>query len=90
MSTTKTHDQMRAELVDKAVEDEDFRARLVADPKAAIQDMFGFVVPDSISVSVHEESATAAHLVLPPAAKLNDVDLEAVVGGGWKYPLYRS
>ena len=88
MSNMKTHDQMRAELIGKAVEDEDFRAQLVADPKAAIQDVFGLTVPDSMSITVHEDSATTAHLVLPPAAKLNDADLEAVAGGHAKYNLY--
>ena len=81
MSNMKTHGQMRAELIGKAVEDEDFRAQLVADPKAAIQDVFGLTVPDPMSITVHEDSATTAHLVLPPATKLNDADLKVVAGG---------
>ena len=77
----KTHDELRAELIDRAVEDDDFRSRLLADPKAAIEDALGLAVPESMSISVHEDSATTAHLVLPPAARLNEADLEAVAGG---------
>ena len=32
-------------------------------------------------IQVHEESSTSAHLVLPPASKLNTTDLQAVAGG---------
>ena len=77
----KTHDELRAELIDRAVEDDDFRSRLLADPKAAIEDALGLTIPESMSISVHEDNATTAHLVLPPAAKLNEADLEAVAGG---------
>ena len=81
MSNVKTHDELREELIDRAVDDEDFRSRLLADPKAAIEDALGLAVPESMSISVHEDSATTAHLVLPPAARLSEADLEAVAGG---------
>ena len=84
----KTHDQLRAELIDRAVEDDDFRSRLLADPKAAIEDALGLTVPESMSISVHEDSATRAHLVLPPAARLNEADLEAVAGGHRETDIY--
>ena len=81
MSDAKTHEQLRAELIDRAGQDEDFRARLIDDPKAAIKDALGIAVPDSISVTVHEDSATTAHLVLPPSGKLNEADLQQIAAG---------
>ena len=81
MSTMKTHDELRAELVHKAAGDEDFRARLVGDPKGTIEDALGITVPDAMSIEIHEESATAAHLILPPSAQLDPVDLEMLTGG---------
>ena len=84
-SNMKTHEELRSELIDLATEDEHFRARLIADPKAAIQEALGIQLPESLSVTVYEDSATAAHLVLPPRAKLTDEDLEQVAAGHTRY-----
>ena len=59
----------------------EFRARLIADPKAAISDETGATIPDGFDVAVHEDSATTAHLVLPPSPVLTEAEL-AKVGGG--------
>lgn len=67
MTDEKTYEELRAELIDKAIEDESFRMRLIEDPKAVIQDALGITVPESVTIAVHEESVTEAHLVLPPA-----------------------
>lgn len=90
MPDAKTHEQLRAELIDRASQDEDFRARLIDDPKAAISDALGITVPNSISVTVHQDTATTAHLVLPPAAKLDDADLQAIAGGHRLLDMYGS
>ncbi len=79
--TTKTHDEMRAELIGRAAQDEGFRAQLVDDPKAAIKDVLGIDLPESVSVAVHEDTATAAHLVLPPSPQLSDAELASVAAG---------
>ncbi len=79
--STKTHEELRAELIEKATEDEQFRAHLIAEPKAAIQEVLGIELPESMSVTVHEDSPTSAHLVLPPQARLTDEDLAQVAAG---------
>ncbi|MCY4441691.1 MAG: NHLP leader peptide family RiPP precursor, partial [Deltaproteobacteria bacterium] len=58
-----------------------FRARLIADPKAAISSEIGVAMPDGFDVAVHEDSATTAHLVLSPSPKLSEAELETVAGG---------
>ncbi len=78
---TKTHDEMRAELIGKAAQDDGFRAQLIADPKAAIKEVLGIDVPESVSVAVHEDTATTAHLVLPPSPQLGEAELAAVAAG---------
>ena len=80
-SDQTTHQQMRQELLDKAAADDGFRARLTADPKAAIKEALAVDLPESVAVHVHEESALSAHLVLPPSAELTAADLEVVAGG---------
>ncbi len=77
----ETAKEMQARVVGKAAEDADFRARLLSDPKGAIEQELGVTIPASLSVEVHEESGAAAHLVLPPDSKLNESDLQAVAGG---------
>ena len=71
---------MQAKIVGKASADAGFRARLLGDPKGAIAQL-GITIPASLSVEVHEESATTAHLVLAAAGGLTESELEAVAGG---------
>ena len=77
--TTAT--EMRDLVLDRAAEDGDFRARLIADPKATISSETGATIPEGFEVVVHEDSATSAHLVLPPSRELTDAELEKVTGG---------
>ena len=78
--TTAT--ELKTQILSKAGEDGEFRARLIADPKAAIASEVGTVVPDGFDVVVHEDSATTAHLVLPPSPKLTEAEMANVAGGG--------
>ena len=82
--TTAT--ELKTQILSKAAEDNEFRAFLIADPKAAIASEVGAVIPDGFDVVVHEDGATTAHLVLPPSAQLSEAELEAVAGAGdWTY-----
>jgi hypothetical protein len=76
--TTAT--EMRDAILSRAAADGEFRARLIADPKAAIADETGTTVPDGFNVAVHEDSATTAHLVLPSSPELTAAELELVAG----------
>ena len=58
--------EIKAHLLSRAAEDDDFRSCLLEDPKAAIAAEFGVPVPDNLSFNVHEDTATTAHLI--PAA----------------------
>jgi len=79
-----TLEEMKSQITTKSAEDEDFRDRLIADPKAVISEEFGVFVPDEFNVQVHEDSATTAHFILPPSARLTEADLTMVSGGDWK------
>ncbi len=73
--------QVRAHVAMKATEDDDFRTRLVADPRAAIEKETGLRFPDGYRIHVHEESATDAHMVLPPRPELSKEQLDRIAGG---------
>ena len=78
--TTAT--EMKDRILSRADEDGDFRARLIADPRSAISAETGQTIPDGFDVMVHEDSATTAHLVLPPSPRLTEAELANVAGGG--------
>ena len=78
---TVTASELRARLVEKADADEAFRARLLADPRAVVEDELGLAIPAGFTIKVHEERADTGHLILPPAAYLTDDDLEQAAGG---------
>ena len=78
---------IRDQLVTKATEDNEFRARLIADPSAAIEEAFDIKLPDNLSLHIHEDGIDSAHIVLPPSSELTDESLEAAAGGfcnGWR------
>ena len=77
--TTAT--EMKERILGKAAEDGDFRARLIADPKATISAEVGTAIPDGFDVVIHEDSATTAHLVLPPSPQLTEAELKTAAGG---------
>jgi phage terminase large subunit-like protein len=61
-----------------------FKAKLLADPKTAIQEATGTTFPAGTEVKVYENTPALEHLVLPvdPSySELSDSDLEAVAGG---------
>ena len=73
--------EVKAHIAMKAAEDDEFRARLVADPRAALEEETGLRLPDDYRLHVHEESATDAHMVLPPKPELSREQLARIAGG---------
>ncbi len=77
--------ELKTQILGRAEVDSEFRARLIADPKAAISSEIGTAIPDGFDVVVHEDDATTAHLVLPASPELTEAEMEMVAGGnaGW-------
>jgi Nitrile hydratase, alpha chain len=79
--------QMERRLIERSLEDEEFRQRLLDDPKAAVEQELGSALPEGVDVRVVEESADTIYLVLPSASavgeggSLSDRELDAVAGG---------
>ncbi len=72
------------QLIAKAWSDEEFKARLKADPKAAMKEV-GIDAPEGVEVEVVESTQEKAYLVIPPkpVGELSDEDLDNVAGGAW-------
>ena len=73
--------EVKAHIAMKAAEDDEFRARLLADPRAALEEETGLRLPPDYRLHVHEESATEAHMVLPPKPELSREQLDNIAGG---------
>ena len=78
----RTMREMKQHVAARAGEDEDFRARLIADPKSVIETELDVSVPEQFAIHVHEDDATAAHLVLPLSDRLTEEELSEVAAGG--------
>jgi len=80
---------MERRLIEKSVEDESFRQRLIEDPKGAVEQELGMQLPEEVRVVTVEETADTIYLVLPSStpiaaaegAELSDRELESVAGG---------
>ena len=72
---------MKAHIAMQAAEDDEFRARLVAGPHATLEAETGLRFSADYRLHVHEESATDAHLVLPPKPDLSREQLDHIAGG---------
>jgi hypothetical protein len=71
------------QLVARAWSDDEFKARLLAEPTPALAEQ-GIDIPPGIEVQVHENTSTVLHMALPPkpTEDLSDEQLDAVAGGG--------
>ena len=76
-----TPDEMRAKIVDRAAEDAEFRARLLSDPRAAVEEELELSIPSEFNIEVHEDGGNTGHIVLPPSSKLDEADLNMIGGG---------
>ena len=90
MSEASSRAEMERKLVQRSLEDDAFRQRLLEDPKAAVEQELGTRLPEDVRVLAVEETADTIYLVLPSSSplgeegsELSDQELEAVAGAGW-------
>ena len=79
--------EIQRRLIQRSLDEEEFRRRLLDDPKATIEQELGARLPEGVHVRAVEETAETVYLVLPSASplgdgvELSDQELEAVAGG---------
>lgn len=85
-----TRFEFERQLIQRALEDENFKQELLSNPKAVFAKESGEKLPTDLEIEVIQETPNKVYLVLPtnPAsatteAELTDEALEAVAGGVW-------
>lgn len=73
-------EEMNAQLVQKASLEDEFRNKLLSDPKAVIHQEFGIQIPGDVEIKVHQNDMNTIHLALP-ATELAEEQLEAIAAG---------
>ena len=68
-------------LVSRAGEDNDFRERILANPKETIEAEFGVSLTEDHKIHVHEETHAATHVVLPPCRGFSEEERKAARAG---------
>jgi hypothetical protein len=82
----KTRKDLEIHLITRALKDESFRAELIANPKAVIEQEIGSKLPDELEITVLEETADTIYMVLPcnPYEGLSEEELQANLGMTYK------
>lgn len=85
-SQTVSYQQLEENIISNARKNNDYRKRLLNDPKALLESQLGQPLPSGFKVSVLEETPTQTYIVLPydapkSGSELSDEDLESVAGG---------
>jgi hypothetical protein len=82
--------ELERRLIQRSLEDEDYRQRLLSEPRAIIEREIGTRLPEGVRVVAIEETADTIYLVLPSASplvgeggELSDEAIESVSGAGW-------
>jgi hypothetical protein len=89
MSEGSGRQEMERRLIEKSLQDESFRQRLIEDPKGAVEQELGTQLPEEVRVVSVEETQDTIYLVLPgtpmagrESVELSDQELDAVAGAG--------
>jgi len=92
MSEAAGRQEMERRLVDRSLQDDAFRRRLLEDPRATVEQELGTRLPEDVQVRTVEETPDTIYLVLPSSSplggeggELSDRELEAVAGGDVAY-----
>jgi Nitrile hydratase, alpha chain len=88
MSEGSGRAEVERRIIQRSIEDESFRQRLLEDPKAAVEQELGTRLPEGVRVVTVEETPDTIYLVLPStpmaggeSGALSDQQLESVAGG---------
>ena len=72
---------LRQQILDRAAGSASFRARLLEDARAAIEEEIGSSVPRGFSIAVQDDPVAGLQVTVSGAMSLSDEELSGIVGG---------
>jgi hypothetical protein len=86
MAMSNKEQQALEAVLERATVDQEFRQKLLADPRRSILDAFGVSIPTRFNVKfIEKEKGVDALIVLPdfrlPSGELSESELDNVAGG---------
>lgn len=57
----------QSQVIQKAWEDQEFKEKLLNDPKTAIREALGISLPENIKIKAVEETSDEFYLIIPPS-----------------------
>ena len=73
-------EEMRRQVTDRAVNDDEFRSQLISNPRDTISKELGVDLPEDVDIQVHQSDANTLHLALP-VTEIGEEQLEAIAAG---------
>lgn len=74
---------LRNQVIQKAWEDPGFKQRLLSNPKSAIQEALGIIIPDNVTLKAVEEGTSEFYLVIPPSPASDVLKTDVKPLGSW-------
>ncbi|ASA26012.1 NHLP leader peptide family RiPP precursor [Paenibacillus donghaensis] len=74
---------LRNQVIQKAWEDPGFKQKLLTDPKAALKEALGIIIPDHVTLKAVEEGSDEFYLVIPPSPASGLVKADIQPLGSW-------
>ncbi|MDQ0193942.1 hypothetical protein J2T20_002310 [Paenibacillus wynnii] len=71
------------QVIQMAWEDPSFKQRLLMDPKAALKEALGIIIPDNITLKAVEEGSNEFYLVIPPSPSSGILKTDVSTQGSW-------
>lgn len=77
----KNRKVLESKIIEKVMKDNEFRKRLIENPKNTIEEELGVKLPDNLKFHINEESPDDIHLTLPHENELTQEQLSGITGG---------
>ncbi len=74
---------LRNQVIQRAWEDPIFKQKLLTDPKLALKEALGVIIPDSVTLKTVEEGSNEFYLVIPPSPSSGVMKTDLTTLGSW-------
>ena len=80
----ETRKQIENQIIEKAMKDEQFRKKLINNPKDTLEKELGTKFPEGLNIHINSESDNDIYITLPGnTEELSEEELSGVSGAGW-------